>query len=62
MLSKEEIEAFMDDADDYEAAASAPPESMSTPWARGMRALTLTTRAQLAMMRSVQKAMTSSGW
>lgn len=62
MLSKEEIEAFMDDADEFEATTSAPPQAPSSPWMRSVRMVTLTSRAQVAMVRSFQKAICPPRW
>lgn len=62
MLSKEEIEAFMDDAEDFDRGVSTPPQTASTPWTRGVRAMTLTSRAQWSMMRNLQQAMNPTRW
>lgn len=57
MLSKEEIEAFRDEADDHETMCGSPSQTVPAPMVRGMKMMSLTTRAQYAMFRAWQNAL-----
>lgn len=56
MLSKEEIEAFLDEGDDYETVSPVHSPNVPSQMAGGVRMMTLATRTQFAMFRAWQSA------
>lgn len=57
MLSKEEIEAFLDDGEDMGTSCAVSKPAVAFPWVDGVQAVSLAARTQNAMLRAWQTAL-----